>query len=740
MMVGGERVLEFTMLDQSSHFTGRGTTLVREVQMCLSVFNLLLRKLNAALPPDGTCFLLDHLKSCQQGHRNNIYSRLGDYLHCGFFPQITTLAIRVLESIFQTVPISFHAHLSKTDETIHQMFTLRLLAEDEYPHLRTAIIDLVSTCIKTGSQSQLMEIFFFDNNKNNRLKSDSPEAASNKGFSPILDYFLGVVQSPSQAKRLDCHKMATATDVKYSHAKELWNKLSASYIQISPEEVDLELENAREQFQRGFLILKEANVDGITELKDKSGGYGELLETISNMTGLDSKMSKTILKNYLMYDFRGAGATIMDYMNNPELKKMLLTDMWLCYLKERLFILHCMKLVWVYSNTDGHPYQLQEFGYYPGLPCRLLEKRPLYQFLAISQIAVLIHLFMQAPDIIIDSESRSAFESLKYLMSILEADKYQGLLLIAFDLSPLTPKDSPGYQTLINKAMEDENQFKYLNAMDLVDGIKCYTEKFTPAICMRIFNNYGSAQALKHSVCDGLIEISRETVGGVSHVMFSASNVPLHTACFLDCIKSVLQAGQAGDPKMSATIREAFELAECLCRQKHNPQVELLATIMEIMTAVAQTHCESVCLSASSTNIIPYSKILPDSTPTVMDTIEYGLVNFILTHSRCEGPFLQNYLNFLLEIIKHPDVPAGVVGAGINVVITNVFPQHVRWEYKKAEDRDEIGLLCLKLCHALLSPVVETPKIPDLQKLCIECLLMPSATSMLIDIALTGQH
>jgi hypothetical protein len=92
-----------------------------------------------------------------------------------------------------------------------------------------------------------------------------------------------------------------------------------------------------------------------------------------------------------------------------------------------------------------------------------------------------------------------------------------------------------------------------------------------------------------------------------------------------------------------------------------------------------------------------------------------------------------------LLCFQYPATPVGVVNAGINVIIAHVLPQHRRWQFRNDNDRAKVGYLCLKLCHALLSPVAETPNHILWQKLCVRSLLVPSVTLALLDVAITGE-
>jgi hypothetical protein len=81
------------------------------------------------------------------------------------------------------------------DNSIRQTFEIRLISEDDYPPLRTAIIDTIATCVKTGTQSALLEVLFSDENAPRK----SLKLASNKDFKssseepPVLQFLLGVI-------------------------------------------------------------------------------------------------------------------------------------------------------------------------------------------------------------------------------------------------------------------------------------------------------------------------------------------------------------------------------------------------------------------------------------------------------------------------------------------------------------------------------------------------------------------
>lgn len=68
-----------------------------------------------------------------------------------------------------------------------------------------------------------------------------------------------------------------------------------------------------------------------------------------------------------------------------------------------------------------------------------------------------------------------------------------------------------------------------------------------------------------------------------------------------------------------------------------------------------------------------------------------------------------------------------------------IFPNHLRWQYSNAADVDDVGLLCLKLFHKLLSPLTESPATRCWLKLCLESLLMSKSSPTLLDVATTGK-
>lgn len=106
------------------------------------------------------CVLLQQLSSSHQVEVENFYFRLSLYLQSRLHPYLPTLAVKVLQHVFEVLPVSLRFYLRMDDSLIRSTLEMHLLAHDSYPPLRAAILDLLTNCVKTHTQSALLVLMF----------------------------------------------------------------------------------------------------------------------------------------------------------------------------------------------------------------------------------------------------------------------------------------------------------------------------------------------------------------------------------------------------------------------------------------------------------------------------------------------------------------------------------------------------------------------------------------------------
>jgi hypothetical protein len=62
--------------------------------------------------------------------------------------------------------------------------------------------------------------------------------------------------------------------------------------------------------------------------------------------------------NYLVYEFRGAEEGLQEFIGSETRTMVLLSDIWLFYRSERLFLLKCINVLLTFHSDKGHPYQV----------------------------------------------------------------------------------------------------------------------------------------------------------------------------------------------------------------------------------------------------------------------------------------------------------------------------------------------------------------------------------------------
>ena len=74
--------------------------------------------------------------------------------------------------------------------------------------------------------------------------------------------------------------------------------------------------------------------------------------------GLDINQAWDFMCNYLVYEFRGAEEGLQEFIGSETRTTVLLSDIWLFYRSERLFLLKCINVLLTFHNDKGHPYQV----------------------------------------------------------------------------------------------------------------------------------------------------------------------------------------------------------------------------------------------------------------------------------------------------------------------------------------------------------------------------------------------
>jgi hypothetical protein len=85
---------------------------------------------------------------------------------------------------------------------------------------------------------------------------------------------------------------------------------------------------------------------------------GKLQPLFSVFQGLDINQAWDFMCNYLVYEFRGAEEGLQGFIGSETRTTVLLSDIWLFYRSERLFLLKCINVLLTFHNDKGHPYQV----------------------------------------------------------------------------------------------------------------------------------------------------------------------------------------------------------------------------------------------------------------------------------------------------------------------------------------------------------------------------------------------
>ena len=74
--------------------------------------------------------------------------------------------------------------------------------------------------------------------------------------------------------------------------------------------------------------------------------------------GLDITQAWDFMCNYLLYEFRGSEEGLQEFIGSETRTTVLLSDIWLFYRSERLFLLKSINVLLTFHNDKGHPYQV----------------------------------------------------------------------------------------------------------------------------------------------------------------------------------------------------------------------------------------------------------------------------------------------------------------------------------------------------------------------------------------------
>jgi hypothetical protein len=86
--------------------------------------------------------------------------------------------------------------------------------------------------------------------------------------------------------------------------------------------------------------------------------YTSVLYLLIVFQGLDINQAWDFMCNYLVYEFRGAEEGLQEFIGSETRTTVLLSDIWLFYRSERLFLLKCINVLLTFHSDKGHPYQV----------------------------------------------------------------------------------------------------------------------------------------------------------------------------------------------------------------------------------------------------------------------------------------------------------------------------------------------------------------------------------------------
>ncbi|XP_059473322.1 uncharacterized protein LOC132195387 [Neocloeon triangulifer] len=195
LAASGEDHIENIMVREPSFLASRTTRLLLKIRLSLSLLNQVLRRRHIVLGVGSRdCILLQQLSSSHQVETDNFYFRLSLYLQSRLHPYLPTLAVKVLQQVFEVLPVSLRFYLRMEDRLIRNTLEMHLLAHDSYPPLRAALLDLLTNCVKTQTQSALLVLMFTQQSKEKEVQALPAEGAK----SDTLDFVLSTLNEAAE--------------------------------------------------------------------------------------------------------------------------------------------------------------------------------------------------------------------------------------------------------------------------------------------------------------------------------------------------------------------------------------------------------------------------------------------------------------------------------------------------------------------------------------------------------------
>ncbi|KAK7865103.1 hypothetical protein R5R35_014636 [Gryllus longicercus] len=142
------------------------------------------------------------------------------------------------------------------------------------------------------------------------------------------------------------------------YTKSLWTVISGTHLRATSEVVKHELDKCAELFSKGLTSFRPQNDESVKKLKCKFAPQAyKFVISLGKFLGIDALQAWDLLSNYLLYEFQGAEVGLQAFLVSDEKTNMLMTDIWMFYHSERLFLLKCINLVLSYCDDPNHPYQ-----------------------------------------------------------------------------------------------------------------------------------------------------------------------------------------------------------------------------------------------------------------------------------------------------------------------------------------------------------------------------------------------
>ncbi|XP_045596083.2 nucleoporin NUP188 isoform X2 [Procambarus clarkii] len=150
------------------------------------------------------------------------------------------------------------------------------------------------------------------------------------------------------------------TNVEIVSGKALWGVICGTYVLPSDEVVGAELQLAAPHLGAGLGAYAKPSRDHYekwSQTAEATQSEKDFVKRLSQLLNLSAAHSWEIFQLFLLYEFRGAEASLAEVLANQRDEENFMAQLWNFYLGDRLHLLRCLRHIVANTANPQHPYQ-----------------------------------------------------------------------------------------------------------------------------------------------------------------------------------------------------------------------------------------------------------------------------------------------------------------------------------------------------------------------------------------------